>query len=95
MIFIANEEVVSENSSFNTPGRLGGLVEFFRIMNLNNGRFETEDNILKGMAKITPSTHFENKRDWEPYAKRLDKQLTAFMSEDFTESDMEAVRMME
>lgn len=48
VVFIANEEVTSENGSFNTPGRLDGLLDFFRIMKLSrSGRFSTEDNEFK------------------------------------------------
>lgn len=92
VVFIANEEVLSEKGSFNTPGRLGGLVELFRIMNLSNGGFETTDEILNKITIITKDTEFKNKRDWESYAERLKKQLTAFMSDDFQETDIDSLR---
>lgn len=92
VVFIANEEVLSEKGSFNTPGRLGGLVELFRIMNLVKGNFETSDEVLKKIQKITPNTSFNNKTDWIQYAERLNKQLTLFMSDDFEESGIYDLR---
>ena len=83
VIFIANEEVVSENGNFNTPGRLGGLLELFRILNLTNGKFSTDDEVLSKYPKITEKTQFPNKQTWKPYADQLDKKCTEFMKDDF------------
>lgn len=79
VIFIANEEVVSENGSFNTPGRLGGLVELFRVLALENGKFTTKDPVLKNISKFSASCFFENKNDWKQYAESLAKKATEFM----------------
>ena len=83
--FIANEEVVSENGSFNTPGRLGGLLELFRVLNLSGGQFSTEDSVFSSISKFTESTLFSNKDDWKKYADNLDKACTRFMSDDLSE----------
>ncbi|MBR0190712.1 MAG: polysaccharide pyruvyl transferase family protein [Thermoguttaceae bacterium] len=83
VIFIANEEVVSENGNFNTPGRLGGLLELFRILNLTHGKFSTDDEVLSKYPKITEKTQFPNKQTWKPYADQLDKKCTEFMKDDF------------
>ncbi len=80
VIFIANKEVTSEAGNFNTPGRLGGLLDFFRIINLENGRFFSNDPVLSRIAKITLKTHFKNKEDWKPYAENLVKKCVEFMS---------------
>lgn len=92
VVFVANEEVLSEKGSFNTPGRLGGLVELFRILNLHNGKFETDDDILKHLEKIDLESNFKNKDDWRPYAERLDKQLSFFMSDSFNEPNIDILR---
>lgn len=92
VVFIANDEVISMTGSFNTPGRLGGLVEFFRVMNLNNGNFDTTDEVFSNVSRFTPETCFENRKEWVPYARRLDKQLSIFMSDDFKEEDMVELR---
>lgn len=83
VIFIANEQVVSEHGSFNVPERLGGLIELFRCLNLDENGFNTDDEVLKSISCFAKSTTFENKRDWKDFADRLDKQLSSFMSDDF------------
>lgn len=92
VVFIANEEVLSETGTFNTPGRLGGLVELFRIMNLSNGLFNTDDAVLKAINKFSIDSRFENKTDWKPFARRLNRQLSAFMVEDFDENNIAEIR---
>lgn len=79
VIFIANKEVVAENGSFNTSGRLGGLIEFFRCLKLDNKVFSTDDNILNKIRKIDCNTYFSNKDDFKPYAIELEKKCTEFM----------------
>lgn len=85
VVFIANEEVVSESGSFNTPGRLGGLLELFRVLNISGGRFSTEDSVFASIDKFTEDTRFVNKDDWKKYAEKLDKACTRFMSDDLSE----------
>lgn len=92
VVFVANPEVTSETGNFNTPGRLGGLVELFRILNLNNGEFSTDDIVFSKIEKFGTDTTFENKTDWKPFAERLDKQLSMFMKENFSEGDISEVR---
>lgn len=92
VVFIANPEVLAERGTFNTPGRLGGLVELFRILNLEDGTFFTDDEVLRGIEMFTWESSFKNKDDWKPYAERLDKQLSAFMSGDFDDPQIESVR---
>lgn len=92
VVFIANPEVVAERGTFNTPGRLGGLVELFRILNLEDGIFSSDDEVLKGIDMFTQCTSFNNKDDWKPYAERLDKQLSAFMSSDFSINQLDSIR---
>lgn len=81
MVFIANEEVISQSGTFNTPGRLGGLVELFRVLTLENGRFTTDDEVLKNIFMISEETSFQNKTDWKPYADELKRKAIDFMRE--------------
>lgn len=46
------------------------------------------------MDKYEPTTEFHNKMDWLPYAKRLDEQLSAYMSDDLDEAKVDVVRRM-
>ena len=79
VIFVANKEVTSEAGSFNTPGRLEGLLEFFRILNLDHGKFTCDDAALSSIDIFTLDTHFENKNNWISYAQELDKKAGEFM----------------
>ena len=85
VVFIANEEVVSESGSFNTPGRLGGLLELFRVLTLAGGRFGTDDSVFSSIDRFTGETVFANKDDWKEYAERLDRSCTRFMDGDVQE----------
>lgn len=81
VIFVANEEVTAENGNFNTPGRLEGLIDLFRIMHLSkDGTFSSTDSILQCKI-IGMDFTFSNKSDWKEYAEKLEKACTAFMSE--------------
>ena len=88
VVFIANEEVVSEGGSFNTPGRLGGLLELFRVLNLSDGRFSTEDSVFASIDTFTADTAFVNKDNWKEYAEKLDAACTRFMSDDIPEGQL-------
>ena len=79
VIFIADEEITSENGSFNVPGRLGGLLDFFRIMNFDNGNFSSDDEVLKSFETVDENTVFQNKDNWKPYAKDLEEKCEEFM----------------
>lgn len=81
VIFIANEEVLSEGGTFNTPGRLGGLIDFFRILTIENGLFKTVDPVLKPVQRFSLDTDFENKTNWKPYAEELKKKAIEFMEQ--------------
>ncbi len=81
VVFIANEEVISENGSFNTPGRLGGLVDLFRVLALENNKFNSDDSVFKKIDKFSSSTVFENKTDWKKYADDLSIKATEFMKD--------------
>lgn len=84
VIFIADEQVISEKGSFNVPGRLGGLLDFFRIMNFDKGAFSSDDEVLNSFIVVDRHTVFENKTGWKQYAKNLEKHCMTFMnSHDF------------
>lgn len=93
IVFIANDEVTSSTGTYNTPGRLGGLLEFFRILKLDgNNNFYTEDQVLSEIERFTLSTQFGNSKNWKPFAERLTRQLTAFMDDDFCDEKIKEIR---
>lgn len=79
VIFIANNEVISDKGTFNTPGRLGGIVDLFRVLELKNDKFLSIDEIFKKINKFGLDTTFNNKTEWQKYAGELDKKATEFM----------------
>lgn len=81
VVFIANKEVVSDEGTYNTPGRLGGLLDFFRILNIDNNEFYSEDSELKKINIFDTDTVFENKDNWLPYAKKLKRKSIEFMKD--------------
>jgi len=94
VVFVADKEVVSQNSTFASPGRLGGLVDLFRTVSFNDGLLETTDDAFLAIKKFEVNSTFKNKDDWRLYADRLKKQLSAFMSDEFDEKDIDKIRRM-
>ena len=92
VVFVANEEVTSATGTFNTPGRLGGLIEFFRLLKLEAGVFSTTDAVFGTIDKFGVDTKFVNMETWKPYADRLNMQLSQFMSDDFDLDKLEEIR---
>ena len=80
VVFIANEEITNDAGSWNTPGRLGGLLELFRVLKFTDGRFSSDDDVLSKISKFTNETTFENKNEWRRYAENLDRKCSGFMS---------------
>lgn len=80
VIFIANSEITEENGKFNTPGRLGGLLELFRVMNLEGEVFSSEDKLLNIVTLIGDDFKISNKSDWKKYADELAVKCEEFMS---------------
>lgn len=81
VVFVANEEVTSERGNFNTPGRLDGLLDFFRILEIKKDEFCTNDEIFKNIKFFSDSVAFDNKESWKPYAKELAKKCELFMAD--------------
>lgn len=92
VVFIANEEVTSESGNFNTPGRLGGLLELFRILKLENGNFCSDDEIFSKISVFDKDSIFKNKDLWKKYADLLSNQLRSFMASDFKLSELCKIR---
>lgn len=79
VVFILEEKILSKNWEFNTPGRLEGLLELFRIITLKEGEFYTDDTILRDVLMFDIDTKFENKSDWKEIAEKLKKKCKEFI----------------
>lgn len=80
VVFVATEKVVSEKWEFNTPGRLDGLLELFRVYGIKNGKFDTNDIVLKEIKMIDEKTKFGNKTEWKCLARKLIEECENFMN---------------
>lgn len=80
VIFIADEEVISNRGSFNTPGRLEGLIELFRLIDFSDGNLRPIDSVLQKDELIDEGFTFDNKDDWKKLAQDLEAKASAFMA---------------
>lgn len=81
VVFVANDEVTSSTGNFNTPGRLDGLLDFFRILELSNNNFSSNDEVFNEINLFSENTVFNNKDNWKPYANDLKAKCEKFMSD--------------
>lgn len=79
VVFIASREVVSDAGTFNVPGRLGGLLEFFRTLKLDGGIFTTDDGVFEKISVFSDDVAFRNKNNWKNYAVSLAEKVAEFM----------------
>lgn len=80
VIFMNSERLNSEKVDFNTPGRLDGLTDFFRVMTIKEFGIVTNDDQLKTLNEINLDTKIRNKDDWREYSKMLSDKCTKFMN---------------
>ncbi len=78
VIFVTNELLESTEQKFNTPGRFEGILDFFRVLRIENNRLTSNDDILNSIEKINTTAIIKNKDNWKPYAEKLKKQIIEF-----------------
>ena len=79
VVFIYNEEAMSDSGKYNTPGRLDGIMDLFRTLSLGKNGFVTKDEEFNRISIFDISTSFNNKDKWKKYAKELEMKATQFM----------------
>ncbi len=72
-IFISSERLLK-------TGRLSGLVDLFKKVYYKNGRCSINLTDLNLSKKIDENFAFENKKDFEPFAKDLEEKVTNFLN---------------
>ena len=82
VIFISEKKILSEKWEFNTPGRLDGVLDFFRILSVENGKFVTNDEELEKISLVDSDTEFVNKDDWRVYGEELRNKCKKFMGDE-------------
>ena len=79
VVFVTEKKVLSEKWDFNTPGRLDGLLNLFRIVSIKENQFYTDDEVLKKILLFDKNTKCENKTEWKEFAEKLKKKCKEFM----------------
>ena len=76
VIFIKHEDIIGREWR---RGRLSGIEEFLRCLVLKNKYLEIEDEALQRLKynNLTDNI-FENKTNWIPFAKKMEKQCEDF-----------------
>lgn len=80
VIFTLNEKMESKKNLIGSPGRYGGLIDFFHIVNYHNDKVSTKEPDLLGINKFNLQTNFENKPQWRVIAQRLISQCESFIT---------------
>ena len=80
VIFILNSDMESDSFKFNSPGRFGGIIDFFRIMRIDNYHITSKDEVLSQFNKIGINTSFKNKDNYKLYSKSLKEKIKEFIS---------------
>lgn len=75
VVFVEHKDIVGGSWNAN---RLGGLIDFFRIMKVSLNGIETVDPILKSVDKMSIGFSFKNKETWRPYAEKLEEAVMNF-----------------
>lgn len=71
VIFTLGDVMKANKNLMGSPDRYGGLIDFFRVAELINGVFETQDPLLKSIGKLKYESCFTNKTECEKYKKSL------------------------
>lgn len=80
VIFVLDKMMESEKNIFNTPGRFGGLIDFFRVVAYSNDEIKPIDEELKKKNKIDSNFTMLNKTNWEKYRDKLIEQCEIFIN---------------
>ena len=79
VIFTLNELMESKKNLIGSPGRYGGLVDLFHVVNYNNDKVTTDDSDLINKGKLGVNLNFSNKPEWRRIANILIKQCEEFI----------------
>jgi hypothetical protein len=80
VIFIWNKDLASKTVKINAPGRLGGLLDLFRVMTFEKNRIISDDEELNRMISSKDFSNFKNKSLWCDYANKLIKECENFFT---------------
>lgn len=79
VIFTLGGMMKSDKNLIGSPGRYGGLMDFFRVIEYSGKKMVASDNMLKEIGKIGFYTKFKNKTNCDKYKKILIQQCLDFV----------------
>lgn len=79
VIFVLDEMMNSDRNLFGSPGRFGGLIDFFRVANYTNYEVKTKDPELNKIGKLNMNSKFQNKDNWKSYKDKMIETCLSFM----------------
>jgi hypothetical protein len=79
VIFTLNEKMESKKNLIGSPGRYGGLIDLFHVVNYCNDNVSTKEADLLKEKKLTLHTKFYNKPQWKEIADGLISQCESFV----------------
>lgn len=79
IIFTLNEKMESKKNLIGSPGRYGGLIDLFHVVNYVKDKVTTNEKDLMNENKLTMHSTFENKPQWKEIANRLISQCEQFV----------------
>lgn len=81
VIFMLNKDMESEKNMFGSPGRFGGLVDFFRVMVYDKDKLYAKDQLLNRYDKVGLNSKIEAKDNWVQYAQDMTKMCLDFVND--------------
>lgn len=79
VLFTLNDLMESKKNLIGSPGRYGGLIDLFHVVNYVKDRVITNELDLKKEKKLSLHTSFDNKPQWKEIANRLVSQCEQFV----------------
>lgn len=80
VMFVLDSMMESDQNIFNAPGRFGGLIDFFRVLNFNKkNKIVTFDKEIIEIGRIGENANFSNKTSWIEFRDKLVSQCKSFV----------------
>lgn len=80
VIFIDSQEMNSDRNLFGSPGRFGGLIDFFHVIHYKKSGVFTTDETLLNLGILGVNSSFSNKENWKIYRDRMISACKTFMN---------------
>lgn len=79
VIFVDSSQMNSDRNLFGSPGRFGGLIDFFHVIHYKRNGVFTSDKTLLKLGKLGLTSQFDNKDNWKKYRDKMIDICKSFM----------------